>query len=102
MATPTPEHTRRRRRGPQLESALLDAAWDELVEVGFASLTMESVAARAQTGIAVLYQSVIVLAAIVTGVRLRVLVRRSRPEAENRPEAESFARWPQAEQVTAP
>ena len=56
MATPTPEHTRRRRRGPQLESALLDAAWDELVEVGFASLTMESVAARAQTGIAVLYR----------------------------------------------
>ena len=54
------------------------------------------------TGIAVLYLSVIVLAAIVTGVRLRVLVRRSRPEAENRPEAESFARWPQAEQVTAP
>jgi AcrR family transcriptional regulator len=56
VATPTPEHTRRRRRGPQLESALLDAAWDELVEVGFAGLTMESVAARAQTGIAVLYR----------------------------------------------
>jgi AcrR family transcriptional regulator len=35
---------------------LLDAAWDELVEVGFASLTMESVAARAHTGIAVLYR----------------------------------------------
>ncbi len=53
---PTPEHVRRRRRGQQLESALLDAAWDELVEVGFANLTMESVAARAQTGIAVLYR----------------------------------------------
>jgi AcrR family transcriptional regulator len=56
MSTPTPEHVRRRRRGQQLESALLDAAWDELVEVGFANLTMESVAARAQTGIAVLYR----------------------------------------------
>jgi AcrR family transcriptional regulator len=56
VVTPPPEHTRRRRRGPQLESALLDAAWDELVEVGFGSLTMESVAARAETGIAVLYR----------------------------------------------
>ena len=56
MATPAPEHARRRRRGPQLESALLDAAWKELVDVGFASLTMESVAARARTGIAVLYR----------------------------------------------
>jgi AcrR family transcriptional regulator len=56
VATPAPERTRRRRRGPQLESALLDAAWDELVEVGFGSLTMESVAARAETGIAVLYR----------------------------------------------
>jgi AcrR family transcriptional regulator len=56
MTTPAPEHVRRRRRGPELESALLDAAWNELVEVGFANLTMESVAARAQTGIAVLYR----------------------------------------------
>ena len=56
MITPAPEHVRRRRRGPQLESALLDAAWNELVEVGFAGLTMESVAARAKTGIAVLYR----------------------------------------------
>jgi AcrR family transcriptional regulator len=47
---------RQRRRGPELEAALLDAAWDELVEVGFSKLTMESVAARASTGIAVLYR----------------------------------------------
>jgi AcrR family transcriptional regulator len=52
----TPEPARRRRRGAQLESALLEAAWDELVQVGYAGLTMESVAARAQTGIAVLYR----------------------------------------------
>jgi AcrR family transcriptional regulator len=46
----------RRRHGEQLESALLDAAWNELVQVGYASVTMESVAARARTGIAVLYR----------------------------------------------
>src|ERR1700733_10146679 len=56
MATPAPTRVRHRRRGPELESALLEAAWNELVEVGFAGLTMESVAARAQTGIAVLYR----------------------------------------------
>lgn len=56
MATPAPEHVRRRRRGAELESALLGAAWDELVHVGYATLTMESVAARAHTGIAVLYR----------------------------------------------
>jgi AcrR family transcriptional regulator len=56
MATPVPQQVRHRRRGPLLESALLEAAWNELVEVGFAGLTMESVAARAQTGVAVLYR----------------------------------------------
>lgn len=59
-STPTSEPAsapaRQRRRGPELESALLAAAWDELVETGFAKLTMESVAARAGTGIAVLYR----------------------------------------------
>jgi AcrR family transcriptional regulator len=58
-----------RRRGAELEDALLTAAWDELAEVGFAKLTMESVAERARTGIAVLYRrwsnkSDLVLAAI--------------------------------------
>jgi AcrR family transcriptional regulator len=47
---------RQRRRGAELEAALLDAAWNELVDVGFAKLTMESVAARASTGVAVLYR----------------------------------------------
>ncbi|WP_216903075.1 TetR/AcrR family transcriptional regulator [Nocardia alni] len=46
----------RRRRGKALEEALLDAAWQELAEVGFAKLTMESVATRAKTGVAVLYR----------------------------------------------
>lgn len=48
--------TRQRRRGEELEAALLEAAWQELVETGFGKLTMESVAARAKTGVAVLYR----------------------------------------------
>jgi AcrR family transcriptional regulator len=50
------QRTRQRRRGEELESALLEAAWAELAEAGFARLTMESVAARAKTGVAVLYR----------------------------------------------
>ncbi|MEV5493834.1 TetR/AcrR family transcriptional regulator [Nonomuraea fuscirosea] len=50
------DRVRRRRRGVELEHAVLSAAWDELVAVGYARLTMESVAARARTGIAVLYR----------------------------------------------
>jgi len=38
-----------RRRGADLEAALLSAAWDELIDVGYESLTLESVAARAMT-----------------------------------------------------
>jgi AcrR family transcriptional regulator len=38
-----------RRRGSVLEEALLQAVWDELREVGYAKLTMESVAQRAGT-----------------------------------------------------
>jgi AcrR family transcriptional regulator len=56
VSSPDPAVPRRRRRGPELEAAVLDAAWAELVEAGFARLTMESVAARAGTGIAVLYR----------------------------------------------
>jgi AcrR family transcriptional regulator len=50
------DQVRHRRRGEELEQAVLTAAWDELVDAGFASLTMESVAARARTGVAVLYR----------------------------------------------
>jgi AcrR family transcriptional regulator len=45
-----------RRRGAALESALLDAAWRELQSVGYAKLTMERVADRAQTSRAVIYR----------------------------------------------
>jgi AcrR family transcriptional regulator len=47
---------RRRRHGKELESALLAAGWAELVEVGYARLTMESIAVRARTSEAVLYR----------------------------------------------
>ena len=45
-----------RRRGAALEEALLDAAWDELQEAGYADLTIEAVADRAGTSRAVLYR----------------------------------------------
>jgi AcrR family transcriptional regulator len=48
--------TEQRRRGAALEAAILEAAWDELAEVGYLRLTMEGVAARAQTGKQVLYR----------------------------------------------
>src|SRR6188768_1721224 len=56
MRTEASEPVRRRRHGKQLESALLDAAWNELAEVGYARLTMESIAVRARTSEAVLYR----------------------------------------------
>jgi AcrR family transcriptional regulator len=56
MVTEAPEPVRRRRHGQELESALLTAGWDELVGVGYARLTMESVARRAGTSEPVLYR----------------------------------------------
>ena len=41
--------TRTRRRGAELDHALLMAAWDELIESGYENLTLDSVAARAMT-----------------------------------------------------
>ncbi|MEU6393445.1 TetR/AcrR family transcriptional regulator [Streptomyces sp. NPDC046939] len=45
-----------RRRGPVLERAILDAALDQLSTVGWNGLTMEGVAAGAQTGKAAVYR----------------------------------------------
>lgn len=45
-----------RRRGSALESAIFDAALTQLGKVGYAKLTMESVASAAQTGKAALYR----------------------------------------------
>jgi AcrR family transcriptional regulator len=46
----------RRRRGAELEAALLDAAWQELAEKGFDDFTLEGCAERAQTSRAVFYR----------------------------------------------
>lgn len=45
-----------RRRGAELESALLDAAWDELLDVGYVHFTLDGVAARAGTSRPVIHR----------------------------------------------
>ena len=50
----TPKATRR--RGAELENAILEAVWDQLAEQGYGALTYEAVAARARTSRAVLYR----------------------------------------------
>ncbi len=45
-----------RRRGAALETALLEAAWEELRAVGYRNFTMDGVAARAGTAKTVLYR----------------------------------------------
>ena len=45
-----------RRRGAELEDALLDAAWDVLVDEGYRGFTYEAIAARAGTSRPVLYR----------------------------------------------
>ncbi|MBW8804127.1 MAG: TetR/AcrR family transcriptional regulator [Catenulisporales bacterium] len=47
---------RTRRRGAALEDAILDAAWEELAQVGHDRVTMGAVAERAGTSKAVLYR----------------------------------------------
>jgi AcrR family transcriptional regulator len=56
MAIEVQNPIRRRRHGDELESAILVAAWDELVEIGYARLTMGTIAARARTSEPVLYR----------------------------------------------
>jgi AcrR family transcriptional regulator len=45
-----------RRRGEELEQAILDAVWAELREVGYSRLTIEAVAVRAGTSKPVIYR----------------------------------------------
>ena len=45
-----------RRRGPELENAILDAAWEQLTAEGYEHFTIDTVAARAQTSKPVLYR----------------------------------------------
>ncbi|MDY0395607.1 TetR/AcrR family transcriptional regulator [Virgibacillus halophilus] len=45
-----------RRRGTELEDAILQAAWNELMNVGYQNLTMEEVAIKAKTSKPVIYR----------------------------------------------
>jgi AcrR family transcriptional regulator len=48
--------TQTRRRGAELEAAILDAAWEQLMAEGYEHFTIDTVAARAQTSKPVLYR----------------------------------------------
>ncbi|TDV52069.1 TetR/AcrR family transcriptional regulator [Actinophytocola oryzae] len=48
--------TKTRRRGAELERAILDATWEQLSEVGYTALTIEAVAKRAGTSKPVIYR----------------------------------------------
>ena len=48
--------TQTRRHGAELEAAILDAAWEQLVDEGYEHFTIDAVAARAQTSKPVLYR----------------------------------------------
>jgi AcrR family transcriptional regulator len=45
-----------RRRGAALESAILEAGWDQLIECGYGRFTIDAVAARAAAARSVLYR----------------------------------------------
>ena len=48
--------TNTRRRGAELENAILDAAWEQLTAEGYEHFTIDTVAARARTSKPVLYR----------------------------------------------
>jgi AcrR family transcriptional regulator len=50
------DNTQTRRRGAELERAILDAAWEQLTAEGYEHFTIDTVAARAQTSKPVLYR----------------------------------------------
>lgn len=48
--------TQTRRRGAELEAAILDAAWEQLIAEGYERFTIDTVTARARTSKPVLYR----------------------------------------------
>jgi AcrR family transcriptional regulator len=56
METQHDAHPARRRRGPVLEDALLEAAWQQLQTEGYAAFTIDAVARAAGTSRAVVYR----------------------------------------------
>ena len=53
---PTASRKQERRRGADLEDAILDAAWEQLTAEGYGRFTIDTVAARAHTSKPVLYR----------------------------------------------
>jgi AcrR family transcriptional regulator len=53
---PNTGHKQERRRGADLETAILDAAWEQLTAEGYGHFTIDTVAARARTSKPVLYR----------------------------------------------
>jgi AcrR family transcriptional regulator len=68
-----------RRRGPELENALLDAAWDQLVSGGYAAFTFDAIAERAGTSRPVLYRRWATREALVVAAMERFFARGLRP-----------------------
>lgn len=56
MSTRTEQHPLRRRRGPELDDALLEAAWEQLQAEGYAAFTIDAVAKTVGTSRAVIYR----------------------------------------------
>jgi AcrR family transcriptional regulator len=54
--TPDDDSKQTRRRGAELESAILDAAWEQLIAEGYEHFTVDTVATRARTSKPVLYR----------------------------------------------
>jgi AcrR family transcriptional regulator len=50
------ESVGQRRRGAALESAILDAGWEQLIEAGYERFTVDAVAARSSSARSVLYR----------------------------------------------
>lgn len=65
-----------RRRGADLEQAILDAAWAEMGDKGYANLTMEAIAARAGTSRPVLSRRWSSVQELATAAIRRELARR--------------------------
>jgi AcrR family transcriptional regulator len=55
-STPGNDSKQTRRRGADLESAILDAGWEQLIAEGYEHFTVDTVAARARTSKPVLYR----------------------------------------------
>ncbi|HEY0260202.1 MAG TPA: TetR/AcrR family transcriptional regulator [Lacisediminihabitans sp.] len=68
-----------RRRGRELEDALLDAAWEQLMAGGYGSFTIDAVAERAGTSKPVIYRRWPSREALVMAAVRRSFVRDSRP-----------------------